>query len=427
LQNADGSFVRKHEASFIQYNDFEEVTALFFDADKDGDMDLFIGAGGNNTRPGSRTLQHRLYKNDGKGNFEIDTRAFPNNDMNISVAAANDFDGDGDMDLFVGGRSVPYQYGVAPQSYLYVNDGTGHFKDEAMQLNPAISKPGMVTAAVWADVAGDKKDELIITGEWMPTRIFSYNGSRFDEIKNTNLENLYGWWQSISGADVNGDGSADLIIGNVGENFYLRPDEKNPVKLWMNDFDGTGTTEQFLTRRIDDKDMPVFLRREIIDQFPALKKNNLKHSDYATKAVQDLFPKDLLKNSKTKLFNYCSSIVAMNDGKGSFRVQALPAMVQLSSVNAICATDINQDGKTDLILGGNMFGFPPQFGRLDASYGHLVLNNGRGDFNWVEPGLSGLNIKGQIRDIKEIQTDRKKTFLIVQNDEAPVMLQLDSH
>ena len=424
LQTASGSFIKKEADVFKKYASFEDVAVLFFDADKDGDQDLFIGAGGNNTEPQTLEIQHRLYLNDGKGNFTIDGSAFANNNMNISVAAANDFDGDGDLDLFVGSRSVPYNYGLTPESYLYVNDGHGHFTDKAAALNPAIATAGMVTGAVWADVIGDKKKELIITGEWMATSIFSYNGKTFDEQKNTNLTNLYGWWQTVAAADVNGDGKQDLVLGNVGENFYLRPDEKNPVKLWVSDFDQNGTPEQFLTRTIAGRDMPVFLKREITEQFPGLRKQNLKHSDYATKSIQDLFGKEVLSKAKEKQFNYCKSIVAINDGKGSFTIQPLPVMVQLSSVNAICSSDINNDGKIDLILGGNMFSFPPQFGRLDGSYGHVLLNKGQGNFTCLAHNESGLSLRGAIRDIKAITVKDKRCLLVAQNDQVPVTFQL---
>ena len=420
LQNSNGKFVKKEQQVFKQYKDFEDVAVLFFDADKDSDLDLFIGAGGNHVKPGGREIQHRLYKNDGKGNFNIDTEAFPISNVNISIAVANDYDGDGDMDLFVGSRSVPFAYGQTPPGYLFQNDGQGHFKDVAP---PQIANAGMVTGAVWADVEGDAKKELIVTGQWMATKIFSYTNNRFLEIKKTGLENLFGWWQTISVADINNDGKQDLIIGNIGENFYLRPNAENPVKLWINDFDGNNTPDQFLTRTFDKKDVPVFLKREITDQFPGLKKDNLKHSDYATKTIQQLFKEEVLSKAQKLLFNYCSSIVAINNGNGGFTVKPLPMLVQLSSINAICPADINNDGKMDLVMGGNLFTYPPQFGRLDASYGHVLINNGKGEFDVMENNKSGIIIRGEIKDIKVLNTKSGRNILFTQNDQKPLLYQ----
>ena len=420
LQTATG-FVRKQEPVFKQYADFEDVAVLFFDCDGDGDLDLFIGSGGNNVRPPGRELQHRLYKNDGKGNFELDAQAFPNNDMNIAVAVANDFNGDGYLDLFVGSRSVPFSYGVTPTSYLYLNDGKGHFTDITASMNPAIAHAGMVTGAVWADVDGDNKKELVVVGEWMAPRIFTYKKNKFEELKNTGLSQMFGYWQTVATADVNGDGKEDLILGNIGENFYLRPSANEPVKMWLNDFDQSGSIDQVITKRVNEKDMPVFLKRDLTEQFPLLKKQNLKNSDYAKKSIQELFGKDLADKAEVKNFNYCSSVIAMNNGNGNFTVTKLPVMLQLSSVNAICVADINHDNKPDLIIGGNKFGFPPQFGRLDASYGSVLINTGKANFDWINSNISGLNLPGEIMDIKEIKGKDKRYILIVRNDEFPAL------
>lgn len=424
LQTPSGNFVKKPEKVFDEYADFEDAAVLFFDCDNDGDLDLLVCPGGNCFPAISKQMQFRLYKNDGKGNFTLDPSAFPNNTSNISVAIPYDFDGDGDIDLFVGGRDAPQNYGVDPSSYIFVNDGKGHFMDIAKTKNPDIASIGMVTSAAWADMVGDKKKELIIAGEYMPPRIFSYNGDHFIEVK-TNLDSLYGLWQSMTVGDFDGDGRQDIVLGNIGENFYLRPDLNDPVKLWIGDFNNNGILDKILTRTVDGQDKTVFLKHELQMQVPAIKKQNLKHYEYAKKTMQELFPADMLKKCTIKTFNYGPSIIAFNKGNGHFVIQKLPPMAQISSVNAIRQVDVNHDGFMDLVLGGNNFGFPPQFGRLDASYGDVLINDGKGGFTRLNYFQSGLEVKGMVRDIQEIHSLKNDYLLFLINDEYPALYEVN--
>ena len=424
IQLPGGGFAKKQQSAFQQFPDFEDVAVLLFDCDGDRDLDLLICPGGNSVPANSRQLQLRLFKNDGKGDFALDPEAFPSNNANISVAIANDFDGDGDPDLFVGGRSVPQEYGLIPASYLFVNDGNGHFSDMAATFNKDIATIGMVTGAVWADVVGDRRKELVVTGEWMAPRIFSYSGGKFDEIK-TNLGNLFGWWQTVAAADLNGDGREELVLGNIGENFYLRPDSAHPVKLWVNDYDQNGIVDKILTYTVNGKDNPVFLKHDLEEALPVLKKSNLKHADYASKSIQELLPSESLNKALVKEFNFTPSCIAFSQGNGKFIVSKLPAVVQLSSVNAVQPMDVNGDGLIDLVTGGNQFDFQPQLERLDASLGDVLINHGKGNFKALDNAATGLNLRGQLRDIKLINIKGRRYLIFLQNDEYPALYKLN--
>ncbi len=425
IQTAAGKFVKRNEKVFKEYAGLEDVACLFFDCDGDGDKDLFVGAGGNNKIPNSFALQHRLYKNDGKGNFVADTTAFPANSSNVGPVDACDYDNDGDLDLFVGGRNASYLYGVAPASYIYVNNGKGQFSDMAATKNKDIAHIGMVTGAIWADIAGDKQKELVITGEWMAPKIFSFNGDHFQENR-TNLDSLSGWWQTVTVADLDGDGRNDLLFGNTGENGYLRPSKTHPVKLYTSNFGMTGTPDKILSITEQGKDVPVFLKHNMEEQFPYLKKQNLRHVNYANKSIGELFDDEQVKRAVIKKFDYCSSIIAWNEGNGKFSVQPFPPYVQFSSVKAIHCTDINSDGKPDIVLGGNEFGFPPQFGRLDASYVSVLMNEGSRKFTLLNTRQSGIELTGQIRDIRQIEVNNKKCILFLRNEEYPALFELES-
>ena len=422
LQTANG-FVKKDIPGMKQFSSFEDAAVLFFDADGDGDMDLFIGAGGNTVLQGGRELQHRLFINDGKGNFTISYAAFPTNQDNTGAVVACDFNNDGYLDLFVGASAVSKIYGATPTSHVYLNNGKGIFTAMPENNLGGINNAGMVTGAAVYAPDGGKEKELVIVGEWMAPRIFKFFNNHFTEV-HTDLNKLNGWWQTVTVGDINGDGKEDLILGNIGENFCLHPTDKTPVKLFYGDLDGNGNVEKILSKTVDGTDKPVFMKRDLQDGLPFLKKQNLHYTDYAKKTVQDLFSKEQLLHTAVKSIDFTSSIVALNAGEGKFIIQSLPQMVQISSVKSVVCADINKDGFKDLIIGGNEFNFQPQLGRLDANTGQILINDGKGNFTVLKSSQTGLDLKGMVRDIIAIPQGDNLNFLFLQNDEAPVLYQL---
>ncbi len=423
LQNAAGEFIKADEPVFNQLKGFVDGSVLFFDCDKDEDNDLLVCGGGNVAMPFSRELQHRLFINDGRGHFRVSENAFPANKDNISIAVANDFDGDGDLDLFTGARCVTGIYGMTPQSHIYTNDGTGSFSEMPYEKCKAVTDAGMVTGAVWVDLDGDKKAELAIVGEWMSPKIFTYKNSGFEAVPN-NLSDKMGWWQTVAAVDLNGDGKPDLVLGNMGDNFYLKPDKDNPVKLFFNDFDNNGTPDKIITRNIGGKDKPVFMKTELESQLPMLKKQNLRNVEYAKKSVQKLFTPEQMQKAVVKEVNATSSCIAYNNGNGHFTVKPFPVEVQFSSVKSILVIDLNQDAIPDLVMGGNEFGFQPQLGRLDANEGTVLMNDGKGNFSNITKAFSGIDLHGQVRDIIAVKRKGRHDILFLQNNEIPELYQL---
>jgi hypothetical protein len=422
LQSSNG-FVKKNVPDFVTFS-FNDVTAVFFfDCDKDGDLDLFTGGGGNFASESSSSFQSQLFINDGIGNFVLKRGALPIINTNCGFACSLDFDGDGNLDLFIGSRSVPQNYGLSPKSFLLHNDGNGNFSDVTRSIAPEFSSLGMVTAAIYADINNDGKSELVITGDWMYPHVFSYQNNKFIELK-SGLEELLGWWKSMLMADVDQDGDQDLLLGNMGENFYLNPSKINPVKMWISDFDSNGTTDKILSKTLDGKDVPVFMKKDITEQIPALKKLNLKNEDYAKKTIQTLFGSKLNK-AEIKQVNYTSSCIAYNNGKGHFSIKSLPMEVQLSSVNALRLIDINHDSYPDLIAAGNCIDMIPQFCRVDASYGNILFNDKKGNFVTVPANATGIHVNGEVRDIINFKYKQKEAILFLENNAFPKMFTLN--
>ncbi|MFN4007749.1 MAG: FG-GAP-like repeat-containing protein [Chitinophagaceae bacterium] len=419
LQLPYGKWQRSTQTLFNQYLEFEDTEVVSFDADGDGDADIMVGSGGNHLPQGSIEMRTRLYLNDGKGLFTSGNE-LPAVLGNTSVIAPFDVDNDGDTDVFVGSLCMPQNYGIASSNQLWINNGKGVF---SAQTVAAFKSLGMVTDAGWMQLQPNGKPTLVIVGEFSEPQFFEWNGTTLVR-KPTNLDVYKGMWQAVAVADLNNDGLQDLVIGNYGENFYLKPDSAHPVKLFINDFDGNGILDKVWSRTIDNKDVPVFLKRELTDNIPSLKKQNLRHEAYATKSVQALFSNTSLQQALVRTYNYTSSVIAYNNGNASFTIQKLPIQVQWSSVNAITITDINRDDKPDILLGGNLFHFLPQFARLDASYTHTLLNNDNHTWQYISNQKSGVLLRGCVKDIQTLQVAGNPNVLWLQNNERPVLYQL---
>ncbi len=402
---------------FTQDKFNEDTAAAFLDADGDGDLDLIVGSGGNQVNE-INNEGIRLYLNDGKGRFSKKILDLPPNTMNIAVIAPYDMDGDGDMDVFVGARSIIGIYGVNPTHTYLENLGDGNFKSKKEAI-AAVTASGMITDATWADIDGDSIKELITVSDWGSPNIYKIKDNKL-EIWQTDLQALNGWWNTILPVDIDKDGDLDFIIGNEGKNLHYKPSEEQRIKMWVNDFDNNGTIEQIITQRLEGRDMPMHQKKEIVTQLVSLKKQNLKASEYATRSIQELFPENIIDNSLVREVNTSATIIAVNNGNGSFTTIELPAQTQLSCVCGITCADVNNDGSLDIIMGGNDFEFKPQFSRLDGNYGSVLLNDGNLNFNWQNYNESGFLVKEEIKHIRQFHDAAGNAYIIVAiNDEKP--------
>ncbi|NNC62697.1 MAG: VCBS repeat-containing protein, partial [Eudoraea sp.] len=420
----NGNIRPMRQSVFNEDRTYEDTAAAIFDADGDGDMDLMVGAGGNQVGD-ERTYRARLYLNDGKGKFSKSEQQLPSTFKNISTIAPFDYDDDGDMDVFIGSRSVVGTYGVDPDHLFLENLGNAEFKDATERLAYDLKDAGMVTNAIWADMDGDSRKDLVTVSEWGTPRIFRNSGRRLAKMSSS-LDSLDGLWNVVEAADLDNDGDLDLVLGNQGANLHYKPTPANPMKMWINDFDGNGTIEQIVTLSENGKDYPLHQKKELTNQIVSLKKQNLKASEYARKTIGELWPKSVFENSIMKKSGTSESVIAINEGNGKFKIKTLPSRVQLSCVCGISCADVNNDGYLDLIMGGNNFEFKPQFSRLDANYGNVLLGNKELDFKWEEYNKSGFFIRDEIKHIKQFKDRNGRAFVIAAlNDTKPKIYSLN--
>jgi hypothetical protein len=400
LQQRDGVFRQSGQRAFQLDSLAEDVDAAFFDADGDGDEDLYVVSGGNEFWDDAEPLRDRLYVNNGRGGFQRAADALPRFFHNGGCVAPADFDGDGDMDLFVGSRVVARAYGAIPKSFLLENDGRGRFRDVTAERAPSLSEAGMVAAAAWLDYDGDRQLDLVVTGEWMPVRVFrQLQGHFVDQTSAAGLEGTEGWWSSATAADLNADGRQDVVLGNLGLNAYVRATAAEPARLYVYDFGQTGSLKQVLTFYKGGVSYPIAGRDELVRLIPSLRARYPGYADFGASRAEEIFGNELRKATVREARTFASA-VAINTGAGGFRLQPLPAEAQLAPIHASLVEDFDADGKQDLLVAGNFHGVPPVFGRYDASYGLLLRGDGSGAFIPVEMSRSKLLIEGEVRRLR---------------------------
>ena len=422
VQRSGGWFSRSDSAVFAMDRESEDVDALFFDANGDGHADLFVCSGGNEFSSNSTALISRLYMNDGHGHFVKSPQLLPSSAVfeSASCVTAGDFDGDGDLDLFVGVRLKPFNYGYPCRGYLLQNDGDGHFRDVTGIVAPELLKAGMVTDAKWFDYDRDGKVDLVVAGDYQPLRVFHNQGREgLKEVLPAGLDSSNGWWNRLVVADVNGDGWPDLVAGNHGLNSRFRASRDKPVTMYVSDFDQNGTVEQIVCCYNGDKQYPMCLRHDLVAALPGLKKKYLHYNEYKGQTAEDIFGAEVLSKAVRLDAYELRSCVFLNDGKGGFEKKALPGEAQFSPVYGILPGDFDGDGKMDLLVGGNFYESKPEVGIYDASYGLLLKGDGRGGFVPVPAEKSGFFVKGAVRDIEKVgdrvvvamNNDSVRTFL----------------
>ncbi|HRH60482.1 MAG TPA: VCBS repeat-containing protein, partial [Chitinophagaceae bacterium] len=417
LQNKNGSFIKQAEAVFYKDSLSEDAGAVFFDADKDGDEDLYVASGGYEFSESDAALQDRLYLNDGKGGFTRKENALPKMIASKGCVKAADIDGDGDVDLFVGGRVVPGKYPSAPQSYILINDGAGNFTDATDASAPALKNTGMVTDALWMDVNNDQQPDLIIAGEWMPIKIFTNQKGRFTDASTEYIKfPSSGWWNRLYADDFDGDGDMDIIAGNCGENTQFRASDKEPVSIYYKDFDGNGSIDPVLCYYIDGVSYPALSRDDITEQLPLLKKKFLEYKTYSTATITNLFAPDEMNGATELKAATMQTVYLVNQGSKGFVMHTLPQQAQYSPVYAISSLDANKDGKKDVLLAGNNTWTRIRFGRYSANHGMLFIGDGEGNFTYTPQNISGLQLRGNTRCLQKIKTATGEKIIAGVND-----------
>jgi hypothetical protein len=401
FQQSNGQFSRSLQPAFTEDKNSVDADAIFFDANNDGHPDLYVASGGyHNYLPGDALLQDRLYINNGKGIYSKSHDALPVMTSSKGCVATSDINGDGFLDIYVGGRVIPGRYPEKPESYLLINDGKGTFRNEIESRAGLLQKLGLVSDAVFMDINGDKENDLVLVGEWLPLTIFiNEKGKLANRTTEYVDKNYQGWWNKLDTADLNNDGNPELIAGNYGLNSQIKASEKQPVEMFYKDFDDNGAVDPILCCYIQGKSYPYLTRDELLDQVSIMRTKFTDYKGFANTTLKDIFDAEQLQDAGHLIANNFETGFFMRTGAGKFMFKALPLAAQLSPVYAIGITDYNKDGFKDIILGGNINKPRLRLGKSDANYGLLLTGDGKGNFSPVLQTASGFNLRGDTRSM----------------------------
>ncbi|WP_432410010.1 VCBS repeat-containing protein [Rasiella sp. SM2506] len=415
LQKADGTFTENNTALWKADASYEDANALFFDADGDGDQDLYVVSAGYNLKENDPLLQDRLYINDGKGNFSKKANALPTLRISGKAIAAADIDGDGDLDVFVGGNVVPGKYPLAPNSYLLQNNN-GIFKDITPN-NKDLTNPGMISEALFTDYDGDKDVDLLLVGEWMAPTFYKNNKGSFTKTETEAFKNKEGWWFSATQKDMDGDGDMDYFFGNMGMNNKFHPSEKKPLFINAKDFDDNGSFDVAMSKISDGKIVPVRGKECSSQQNPFLLEKIGTYKEFASLEFEEIYGKEKLDDAFKLTVHTFESMYAQNNGDGTFTVTHLPNMAQLGPTLSFLTKDFNNDGNLDLMGVGGIYDAEVETIRYDSNYGYVLLGDGKGGFEYskkYDPYLTT-----DVKDITEISIKGNSYYVVVSNN-APL-------
>jgi len=419
IQKTNGKFVLNSQPPLVKDADFEDIDAVWVDVNNDKTLDLIVGSGGNEYFGKSEFLQTRLYLNNGKGQLVRDTLAFAGFFVNAQVVRVADVNQDGFSDVFIGARSVPFAYGKTPDSYLFINNGKGHFSDKTDQYAPELKKGGLVKDAQWIDLDADKDIDLVVAYDWGNVVLYENKAQQFTKKPLTNKK---GWWNFVKPMDIDQDGDLDLICGNVGLNSRLHASDKEPVRMYVNDYDENGRPDQIITYYMLEKETIFPDKREVERQIPYIKKQFLQSRDFAKATLPEILGSKKVADALVLEANYFENAWLENKGKEGFVLRSLGSQVQFTSYHAAEMMENPQTKKAELIMLGNFFDCNIQMGLYDADNGSVFVQNSKGQF--LPQPLLDTRLGGQARGIRKIKVGNTFYYLVARNNDKLMALEL---